>query len=634
VTLVELADQVMGPVDPEMAALLHQELQLHGVDLLLGASVSEFRENGAGLEVVLSSGGTVSCGLAIVSIGVKPEVTLARDAGLEIGELGGIAVDEHLRTSDPGIYAVGDAVEVRDFVLDRAALIPLAGPANRQGRIAADNIVGRSTTYKKTQGTAICKVFNLAIGMTGPSEKSLRSAGLPCEKVYVHPLHHAGYYPGARPVSLKLLFDPAGGKILGAQAVGADGVDKRIDVLAMAQRAGLTVYDLEEAELSYAPPYGSAKDIVNYAGFAAANVLRGDVRICHVADVQELAGDAVLVDVRTAREVKAGSIPDAMHIPLDELRDRSGELPREKEIVPFCQEGLRSYIACRLLSQRGFRCRHLSGGYKTYRMVTGKPIAPRAAARAPAAARGAGQVAREIDACGLQCPGPIQKLKEELDSVAAGEAVRIVATDPGFVADIPAWCHSTGHELVEVAPDPNGYCATLIKRGGNPGPRPAPADGDGKGLTIVAFSNDFDRMMAAFIIANGAATMGYEVTIFFTFWGLNVLRRGQPIAVKKTLVERLFGWMMPRGPEKLALSKMHMAGMGRAMIKGIMRQKNVSSLPQLIKDAQAAGVRLVACSMSMDLMGIKREELIDGVEGGGVAMYLDRAGTGRVNLFI
>jgi peroxiredoxin family protein/TusA-related sulfurtransferase len=320
-------------------------------------------------------------------------------------------------------------------------------------------------------------------------------------------------------------------------------------------------------------------------------------------------------------------------------------LPKDKEILVFCQVGLRGYLACRILSQKGYTCRNLTGGYKTYAMVTGHGPKPSPVVQELTDDTGQGgppptgqenempEVVKQIDACGLQCPGPIQKLRAEIDLINDGEAISITSTDPGFAADVPAWCNTTGNELVEVVVAEGGYRATIIKRSAEPAAA-CTTPGGKKGLTIVVFSNAFDRAVAAFIIANGAASMGYEVTMFFTFWGLNVLRRDEAVRVKKTLVEKMFGWMMPRGPEKLALSQMHMAGMGLAMIKGIMKQKNVTSLPDLIAQAQAAGARLVGCTMSMDLMGIKHEELIDGVEEGGVAMYLDRAGAGNVNLFI
>lgn len=647
VTLAELSPQVMGPVDREMAAPLHQQLALHGVDLRLETSVTRFIPRDDFLEVRLSTGDTLEAGIAIMAVGVKPEVRLAQEAGLEIGERGGIVVDDHMRTSDPDILAVGDAVEVNDFVGDFPTLVPLAGPANRQGRIAADNALGRDSTYRSTQGTGICKVFDLTIGMTGMNEKSLKRLGRTYEKVYVHPANHAGYYPGATPISLKLLFDPESGNILGAQAVGSDGVDKRIDVLAVAIRAGLTVFDLEEMELSYAPPYGSAKDPVNYAGFVAANVLRGDVKLCHSEELIDPRDDQFIVDVRKTVEVAGGTIPGAINIPVEELRDRLDDVPRDKEILVFCQVGLRGYLACRILSQHGYQCRNLTGGIRTFTAVTGTSLCavqapnaevcddsgvscpiPEPETRKPAA------VVKLVDACGLQCPGPIMQVANELKNINEGEAITVMSTDPAFAADIGAWCHSTGNQLIDVAPEDGHYTATIAKGSVRPQAHTAPLPETSKKKTMVVFSGDFDKVTAAFIIANGAASMGSDVTMFFTFWGINALRLPKHVAVKKTLIERMFGWMMPRGAGKLKLSQMNMGGMGLAMIKGIMRKKNVPSLPQLIESARRAGVRLVVCSMSMDLMGIKREELIEGVEEGGVASYLDSAEAGNVNLFI
>jgi len=652
VTLVELAPQVFSAVDSEMATPVHQQLQLHGVDLRLGRSITQIEERPTGgLRVTLSSGETVDCGLIIMAIGVRPESVLAREAGLEVSATtGGIVVDEGMRTSDPHIWAVGDAVEVTHLVGGQKLILPLAGPANRQGRIAADNALGGHSVYGNSQGTAICKVFDLAVGITGLSERALKQLGRRYEKVYVHPASHASYYPGASQMSLKLLFDPVDGRILGGQAVGAHGVDKRIDVLAVAIRAGLTVDQLKDQELSYAPPYGSAKDPVNYAGFVASNVVSGAVRICHVADVTAPKDDQLLLDVRTSDEVQAGTIPGSRNIPLDELRSRLGELPRDKELLVFCQVGLRGYLACRLLEQKGFRCRNLTGGYKTYQAATGQPKdqPPRpvkemtqdtgekeTVLKKTEVLSAAPQVVREIDARGLQCPGPIMRLKEELGHVNPGQAVRIVAADPGFPADVAAWCRSTGNELASLTPRDGGAEATVIRRAQ---PSTVTACGAERPVankkTMVVFSGDFDKAMAAFVIANGAAAMGSEVTLFFTFWGLNVLRRPEKVAVRKNLVERMFGWMMPRGADRLTLSKMNMGGMGLRMIKGIMKRKHVASLPDLIASARQAGVRLVACSMSMDLMGIRREELIDGVEEGGVATFLNNAEQSNVSLFI
>ena len=378
VTLLELSDQVMAPVDREMANMLHARIREEGIDLRLRTGLSAIeRLDGqpaqtasTGLRLTLSDGTRLDTGLLILAIGVKPETLLAAKAGLELGPRGGIKVDAGMRTSDPFIYAVGDAVEETDFVTGESVLIPLAGPANRQGRIAADNMLGRAETYKKTQGTAICKLFDLAVASTGLNEKRLLQLGLPFEKAYVHPGSHAGYYPGAHPVSLKLLFAPDG-KIYGAQAIGKDGIDKRIDVLAVAQRAGLSVFDLQDLELTYAPPFGSAKDVINMAGFVASNHLKGDTLLCHAAEVQARHPHQQVLDVRNGPELdKLGRIPGALHIPLDELRGRLHELPKEKELLISCQVGLRGHVACRLLSQHGFKVKNLSGGFKTWQMAT------------------------------------------------------------------------------------------------------------------------------------------------------------------------------------------------------------------------------------------------------------------------
>lgn len=375
VSLVERLDHVLGVADTEMAYPLHEELARQGVDLRLGRSVTAFERNEKGLIATLDDGARIACDLAVLSVGVRPETRLAREAGLALGPTGGIRVDDQMRTSDPNIFAVGDAVEVREFVSGDPAVIPLAGPANRQGRIAAEVILGRDSHYKATQGTSICKVFDLSFAMTGLSEAALQRKGIAYRRIYVHPADHATYYPGAHPISMKLLFTEEG-RILGAQAVGVAGVDKRIDVIAVAQRAGLTVFDLEEVELCYAPPFGSAKDAVNMAGFVASNLLRGDVALWEPEELAALTPDQMLVDVRTFDEFKLGSIPGATCVPVDELRDRLEDLPQDGELLLFCQVGLRGYVAARQLTQLGFRVRNLSGGYRRYAMWKGTPIVP------------------------------------------------------------------------------------------------------------------------------------------------------------------------------------------------------------------------------------------------------------------
>lgn len=376
VSLVEALPQVMAPLDPEMAAWLHLELKQHGVELCTGSAVAAFEapsdaEPARASIVVLKDGRRLPADVVILGMGVKPESSLAKAAGLEIGERGGIRVNERMQTSDPAIYAVGDVVEVRDVITGAWSLIPLAGPANRQGRIAADNIMGRSASYQGTQGTAVLRLFGLTAGCTGANERTLRAAGIACEVLHMHPASHAGYYPGAEPIALKVLFAPDTGKLLGAQAVGRDGVDKRLDVFATALKAGMTMYDLAELELAYAPPFGSAKDPVNLSGMAAQNVLAGDVALAQWHEIATLDPARTLVlDVRRADEHAKGHIPGSMQIPLDELRARLSELPKDKEIIASCQSGQRSYFACRLLAQHGFKVRNLAGSWRTFSTAT------------------------------------------------------------------------------------------------------------------------------------------------------------------------------------------------------------------------------------------------------------------------
>ncbi|MCF6450119.1 FAD-dependent oxidoreductase [Vibrio sp. MMG022] len=388
-TLVEMADQVMTSVDREMAGFAHAEIREKGIDLRLGVALSSVEyianqsvaNNEAGeddthqhlqgkLTLSLNNGDQLDTDILIMAIGVRPETKLAQEAGLQIGALGGIYTNEYMQSSDPSIYAVGDAVEEKDFVTGEQTLVPLAGPANRQGRMAANNMLGRQETYQGTQGTAICKIFDLAVASTGKNEKQLKRENIAYEKVYVHTASHASYYPGAETVSFKMLFDPLTGKILGAQAVGKDGVDKRIDVMAVAQRAGMTVEQLQHLELTYAPPYGSAKDVINQAAFVANNIIKGDATAIHFDEIDNLSENQVLLDVRNPGELESvGFIKGAINIPVDQLRQRMNELPKDKEIVIYCQVGLRGNVAYRQLVNSGFKARNLLGGYRTYKFA-------------------------------------------------------------------------------------------------------------------------------------------------------------------------------------------------------------------------------------------------------------------------
>jgi len=649
VSIVEMLDQVMMPLDFEMAALVHQHLKLKGVRLALGDGLEAITQNNGQLAVTLHSGRSVLADIVLISVGVRPENELAQKAGLEVASCGHIRVSESLQTSDPDIYAIGDVVQVQHALSCELTAIPLAGPANRQGRLAADHIAGRDVGYQGTMGTSIVKVFDLAVATTGHNAKKLTQQGVPFRSSITESADHASYYPGATQMMIKLLYTPDKGRLLGAQVVGYNGVDRTINTLATALKAGMTVYDLEHLELAYAPPFGSAKDAVNIAGYVAANALRGDTELVHWNDIPELdpVRDALL-DVRTQLEWDLRRIEGAVHVPLDELRGRLDELSTDKRWIVYCKVGQRAYIAERILRQNGFRAANLTGGLDVYEAATSRQSnfgewqdkeqrAMLAAELKPAAANrpavGLGE-AVELDACGMQCPGPIMAVYRRMQQMQPGEVLKVTATDPGFARDIGAWADSTGNALLDLQQQDGVLTAWLSKQDKAKAVE-APSKGvDTKERTLIMFSGDFDRAMAAFILANGAAAAGQKVTMFFTFWGLNILRRPETVPVRKNPIERMFGWMMPRGAGKLKLSKMNMGGAGTAMMQAVMRSKNVDSLQDLIRSARANGVRLIACQMTMDIMGIKPEELIDGVEIGGVATYTHASDQAGVNLFI
>ena len=643
VTIVEMLDQVMAPLDYEMAKLLHENIEKNGVKLCLGDGVSAFSQtDDGGVRVELKSGKAIEAELAVLAIGVRPNNELAKAAGLTLNARGGVVTDEYLRTSDPDIYAVGDVIEVEDFILKGRTMVPLAGPANKQGRIAANNIAGFAEKYEGTQGSSVVKVFDLTAASTGLNEKTLVARGLVSGKDYesvtIIQNSHAGYYPGAVPMTLKLLFTPDGSKLFGAQIVGVDGVDKRIDTLGVTIRLGGGVEALKSLELAYAPPYSSAKDPVNMLGFVAGNVLSGQVKFA-AWDAAEKSDpqQTILLDVREESERMAFSVLGSVGIPLGQLRARLGELDKNKEVIVFCAIGVRAYNAARILMNHGFENVKVYPGGSRFYMATHYETLENAPAM-PAKVEDSGHEKAEhapaasirLDCSGLQCPGPIMKVFESMKEMEEGQVVEVTANDPGFARDIVAWSRRTGNTLVLNEKRGDDYVALVKKGGAAVGAAAKAADGK----TMIVFSNDLDKVLASFIIANGAAAMGRPVTMFFTFWGLNVLLKPEKQRVKKSLVEGMFGAMMPRGAKKLTLSKLNMLGMGTAMMKRVMKQKNVDSLPELMEKARRAGVRFVACTMSMDVMGIRPEELIDGVEFAGVGAYLGDAEESSVNLFI
>ncbi len=650
VTIVEMANQVMAPLDYEMAAEVHQHLKTKKVEFYLNDGVNEFERNGQYLSVHLQSGRTIETEMVILSIGVRPETRLARESGLELAENGGIKVNEFLQTNDPDIYALGDAIAFPHPITKKYVNTYLAGPANKQGRIVADNIVlGNVKTYKGAIATAIAKVFDITVASTGLPAKALKKEGIEFISNIIHGSSHAGYYPGAMPYTLKILFHPKTGKLYGAQMIGYDGIDKRIDLVATVLLKNGTIYDLQEIEHAYAPPYSSAKDPVNQAGFAAENIISGRVKIINWDELAELhSANICLLDVRTPQEHELGHIEGSVNIEVDRLRERLEEVPVDKKIIVYCGVGLRGYIASRILTQNGFDdVYNLSGGYKTYEHTTCKQSNEDIFESSyidkddhiyrgkPASSVQEMIKTMEVDACGLQCPGPILKLKTETDKLGPGQRLRQKASDPGFMKDVRSWCNMTGNKLISLDNE-NGIITAVIEKGDNKGKQegsPAQAIPQ-RNKTMVVFSDDMDRALASLVIANGAAATGSQVTLFFTFWGLNIIKKEQKPKVTKDFMGAMFGKMMPENANKLKLSKMNMLGMGSLMMKKRMLAKHVDSIEDMIKTALDNGVRMIACQMSMDVMGVTREELIEGVETGGVATYLEETEKSNLNLFI
>ena len=506
VDVVEMANQVMAPLDFSMAAIVHRQLTDKGVGLHLEDGVSRFEEKDGGVTVHLRSGKQIATDMVLLSIGVRPETKLAKDAGLAIGERGGIAVNDYMQTSDADIYALGDAVEVRHLVTGQPALIPLAGPANKQGRIVADNIVfGNKKKYPGSIGTSIAKVFDLTVAAAGANAKLLQRNNIPYISSYTHGASHAGYYPGAVPLSIKILFAPENGKLLGAQIVGFNGVDKRIEMLAQVIQRGGTVHDLAELEHAYAPPYSSAKDPVNMAGFVAENILNKKSRIILWRELAELPADTIRIDVRTHDEYKLGTIPGFINIPVDELREHLDELPKEKPIVVTCAVGLRGYLAYRILVQNGFKhVRNLSGGYKTWSVATApikeivshKPEIPESTSYGNSDS----QInLLKVDACGLMCPGPVMQLKKNYEALKIGEQLQITATDQAFGKDVTSWCKMTGAELVALENKNGVVAATIRKQEKTASCEISRNNADNK--TLIVFSDDLDKALASFVIA-------------------------------------------------------------------------------------------------------------------------------------
>lgn len=661
VSIIEREAQVLAPLDYEMANLIHENLSLNGINTVFGDGLKKIKTKKDGSQIELESGKSIAADLVIVCVGIRPNSQLAKEANIKLGYRNGIIVDKYLMTSEEDIYAVGDVIEVNNKVTNMNTMIPLAGPANKQGRIVANNIAGNKTEYKGAIGTSIVKVFDLVAATTGINEKELIKSGkrknIDYFSTLINQRSHAGYYPGASTITLKILFDRKG-KIFGGQVVGQEGVDKRIDVISTMIGLNKTIYDLEEVELAYAPPFSGAKDPVNMLGFVASNILNGLVKFIEWDELDKIISSEkfndkyTILDVTEEIERQVFAINNSYNIPLNQLRNRIGELNKDKEIIVYCAIGVRSYNGARILMENGFKdVEVLSGGTSFYKSmhyldyyneqdnidkVDDEKVSKQADESMGEKFEDKFHITNNIellDCSGLQCPGPIMKVNETMGKLEDNEIIKVYATDMGFSRDIEAWCKNTGNQLIKTDKK-NRENVVYIRKGNGNKELIKKDDKQWDTQTIIVFSSDLDKIIAAFIIANGAIAMGKKVTMFFTFWGLNVLRKGGKVDINKPFIEKMFGRMMPQGPSKLRLSKMNMGGVGTRMMKRVMNDKNIDSVEDLIKKAQDNGVKMVACTMSMDVMGIGKEEIIDGVEYAGVATYLGEADNSNVNLFI
>ena len=633
-TLIEAAPHILAPFDSEISNVLEFELVNNGLKLMTSEKVVEFQEAENEIIIKLESGKTVTTDIVILSIGVSPDTKFLESSGINLGEKGHILVNENLETNLKGVYALGDSILVKNYLTNQDVAIPLAGPANRQGRIVAGNIVGRNEKYKGSLGTAIIKIFELTAASTGLNERTLKQLNIAYEKIYLHPNNHAAYYPGASPISIKALYNKENKKILGAQALGISGVDKFIDVIATSIKFKATIDDLTELELAYAPPFLSAKSPANMLGFIGQNIEDGLLEQVFMEDLKNYnEKENIILDVREELELISGKFNNSINIPLSELRKRYNELPKDKEIWTYCAVGLRGYIASRFLSQKEYKVKNLAGGIKSREKVILK-----AQEEENLNKESNSNIEKEedyLDLSGLSCPGPLVKIKEKIDKLQENEELKVKVSDPGFYNDIQAWSKVTKNTLLSLDKK-DGLTYATLQKGKTSKVIEENHENviieDKSNMTMVVFSGDLDKAIAAFIIANGALTMGKKVTMFFTFWGLSILKKKN--LAKKSFIEKMFAMMLPKNSKDLPVSKMNFFGIGAKMIRSVMKKKNIMSLEELIKKAIDSGVNITACTMSMDVMGISENELIDGINYGGVGQYLGEAEKSNNNLFI
>ncbi|TDM26831.1 CoA-disulfide reductase [Macrococcoides caseolyticum] len=638
VTLFELGDQVMPGMDKDMTRLLETHMVQRGVHLKLKSSIKEINEH----NVIAENGDVIQSDMVIMAIGVIPESAIAQEAGIETGAKGAIKTNDVFETSIKDIYAIGDVAEITHKISQQDVHIPLAWIANREGRLLADHLNGKVIEKIKPIVTAIAKVFDLTAASTGLNERTLKMQGLDYHIIHVSGQSNATYYPGAEPMTIKALFSPEG-KIYGAQIVGRKGVDKRIDLIASAMTFNQDIRSLAQIEIAYAPPFSSAKDPVNMVGYIAQNVLDDEMKMVQYDEIENFNQ---LIDVREPIEYDMGTIGSAKNIPLGTLRDRLAELDINEPVAIFCQVGQRGYNAARILQNNGFDVVNLDGGYKHYKAMHETVNIPEVNEKEQTHIKERTKKEqpmkkddrRIIEASGLQCPGPILKVKENMDEMKDGEQLEIHVTDFGFCTDIEAWAKNTGNTMISNEMKDGKVVAVVQKGAGLPINVMNDREGHQlvetkNGATMVVFSGDLDKALASFIIATGAASYGKEVTMFFTFWGLNVIKK-PGVTVAKEGLDKMFSKMMPKHAGQLPISKMNMGGAGARMIRHVMNKKKVDSLETMIEKAQSMGIKMVACTMSMDIMAVTKEELIDGVEFGGVATYLGDTEQSNLNLFI
>ena len=633
-TLIEAAPHILATFDSEISNVLEFELVNNGLKLMTSEKVVEFQEAENEIIIKLESGKTVTTDIVILSIGVSPDTKFLQNSGINLGEKGHILVNENLETNLKGVYALGDSILVKNYLTNQDVAIPLAGPANRQGRIVARNIVGRNEKYKGSLGTAIIKIFELTAASTGLNERTLKQLNISYEKIYLHPNNHAAYYPGASPISIKALYNKENKQILGAQALGISGVDKFIDVIATSIKFKATIDDLSELELAYAPPFLSAKSPANMLGFIGQNIEDGLLEQVFMEDLKNYnEKENIILDVREELELIGGKFDNSINIPLSELRKRYNELPKDKKIWTYCAVGLRGYIASRFLSQKGYKVKNLAGGIKSREKVILKAKEEENVNKESNS--NIGKEEDYLDLSGLSCPGPLVKIKEKIDKLQENEELKVKVSDPGFYNDIQAWSKVTKNTLLFLDKK-DGLTYATLQKGKTSKVIEKNHENviieDKSNMTMVVFSGDLDKAIAAFIIANGALTMGKKVTMFFTFWGLSILKKKN--LSKKNFIEKMFAMMLPKNSKDLPVSKMNFFGIGAKMIRSVMKKKNIMSLEELIKKAIDSGVNITACTMSMDVMGISRDELIDGINYGGVGQYLGEAEKSNNNLFI